>query len=90
MPTPEEIAAKLARRNNKIRTEKSMTAKKKKAKSGKGSAKGRKRADPGNTMKRRTKSALRSRVAKVGGVKNLTAADRQLAQREDLDLDLLF
>lgn len=87
MPDPSKTAKELARRNAKINK---VDAAKKKKKAKKGSAAGRKKADPGGTLKRRTKSALRSRVARAGGANRLTPADRRLAKREGLKIEDLF
>lgn len=85
MPSPEEIAAKLKRRNQTINKGKKKKAAKKN--SGRGSAKGRKLSDPSGTLKARTKRALQSRMARGA---NKSAADRRLAKREGLDINDLF
>ena len=88
MPSPDEIAKRLDRRNKKVNAagKKAKAAAKKRA-SGRGSVKGRSKSDPSGTLRARTKRALQSRQARGS---NKSKADRKLAKREGLDINDLF
>jgi hypothetical protein len=87
--TPEERARRLAARNRRLNTVDSPKPKPKR-KPRRGTEAGRRRGDPDNTLRRRTQRALRSRIARAGGVRNLGPGDRALAEREGINIDDLF
>lgn len=89
MPTPDQIARRLARRNKKIKKTDLKKATKMPSVGG-GSKAGRAKSDPSGSLRKRTKKALRSRIARKGGVKRLTASDRALAKRESININDLF